>query len=259
MPDLVVVANREPYAHERDASGAVIVRRPASGLVTGIEPLLRSCGGTWVAYGGGTADRECSDEAGRLAVPPGFPEYTLRRVWIDATTYARYYCGFANEALWPLCHIAHTQPAFRADDWAAYQSVNESFARAAVEEAQDGSLLLIQDYHFALVPRLVRNSAPHIVSSFFWHIPWPNPDQFAICPWKKPLLEGMTGADVIGFHTRQYCLSFLETLQRNLECRVDLEQMSVVYRGHRTVVRPYPISVEWPYPAASRRSGAVNR
>src|SRR5581483_6184960 len=226
MSDLVVVANREPYAHERNSNGAVVVKRPASGLVTGIEPLLRACGGTWIAYGGGSADREYGE---RLAVPPNHPEYTLRRMWIDAPTYARYYCGFANEALWPLCHIAHEQPVFRAADWAAYQSVNEEFARAAVEEAQDGGLLLIQDYHFALLPRLVRNSAPHIVTSLFWHIPWPNPDLFAICPWKEALLEGMTGADVVGFHTRQSCLSFLETLQRNLECHADLERMAVTY------------------------------
>lgn len=256
---LVVIANREPYAHEWGADGKVMVQRPASGLVTGIEPILRACGGTWIAHGSGSADRVHSDRTGRLAVPPEAPEYTLRRLWIGEEEYERYYSGLANEGLWPLCHMAHTQPSFRAGDWIAYQAVNESFARAAVEETTAEGLLLIQDYHFALVPRMVRNHAPHVVTSLFWHIPWPNLEVVGICPWKETLLAGMIGADIVGFHTRQYCLNFLETVQRYLECRVDLEEMSVSYGGHRTLVRAYPISVEWPYPAASRTVGATLR
>jgi trehalose-6-phosphate synthase len=256
---LIVIANREPYAHELDESGNVVVRQPASGLVTGIEPMLRACGGTWIAHGGGSADRVTADRTGRVAVPPDAPEYTLRRLWVEEETYERYYSGFANEGIWPLCHTAHTQPSFRATDWTAYQAVNETFARAAVEEASADGLLLIQDYHFALVPKLVRDHAPHVVTSLFWHIPWPNSEIAGICPWKESILEGMLGADIVGFHTRQYCLNFLETVQRYLECRVDLETMSVSYGGHRTQVRTYPISVEWPYPAASRADGAALR
>lgn len=256
---LIVIANREPYAHEWDAAGNVVVQRPASGLVTGIEPILRACGGTWIAHGGGSADRTQTDRMGRLAVPPDAPEYTLRRLWIEEDVYERYYSGLANEGLWPLCHIAHTQPSFRAPDWVAYQAVNETFAHAAVEETSADGLLLIQDYHFALVPKLVREHAPRVVTSLFWHIPWPNSEVVGICPWKEAILEGMLGADIVGFHTRQYCLNFLDTVQRYLECRVDLESMSVSYGGHRTLVRPYPISVEWPYPAASRSVGASLR
>jgi trehalose 6-phosphate synthase len=256
---LVVIANREPYAHEWGSDGNVVVQRPASGLVTGIEPILRACGGTWLAHGGGSADRAHSDRMGRVAVPPESPEYTLRRLWIEEDEYERYYSGFANEGLWPLCHTAYTQPSFRATDWQSYQSVNESFARAAAEESSVDGLLLIQDYHFALVPRLVRERAPHVVTSLFWHIPWPNAEIIGICPWKEALLDGMLGADILGFHTRQYCLNFLETVQRYLECRVNLEEMSVTYGGHETRVRPYPISVEWPYPAATRTDGAMLR
>ncbi len=256
---LVVIANREPYAHEYGADGEVIVKRPASGLVTGIEPILRACGGTWIAYGGGSADQASSDRSGKVAVPPEAPEYTLRRLWIGMDDYERYYLGFANEGLWPLCHTAYTQPAFRSADWTSYQAVNETFARAALDETASDAMLLIQDYHFALVPRMVRDAAPHVVTSLFWHIPWPNSEVFGICPWKDALLEGMTGADVVGFHTKQYCLNFLDTLQRYLECRVDLEEMSVTHRGHRTLVRTYPISVEWPYPAAPREEGAAVR
>jgi trehalose-6-phosphate synthase len=256
---VVVIANREPYAHEWGAGGKVVVQRPASGLVTGLEPTLRASGGLWIAYGGGSADRVYSDRMGRLAVPPEAPEYTLRRLWIEEEQYERYYSGFANEALWPLCHMAHTQPSFRMADWLSYQAVNETFARAAVEETGAGGLLLVQDYHFALVPRLIREQAPHVVTSLFWHIPWPSSEMVSICPWKETLLAGMLGADILGFHTRQYCLNFLETAQRFLECRVDYEAMSVSYGGHVTLVRPYPISVEWPFPAAGRGEGAMLR
>jgi trehalose-6-phosphate synthase/HAMP domain-containing protein len=256
---LVVIANREPYAHEFDSDGNVVVRRPASGLVTGIEPMLRACGGTWIARGSGAADRLTADQMGRVEVPPDAPEYTLRRLWIEDETYERYYSGFANEAIWPLCHIAHTQPSFRTTDWIAYQAVNETFARAAIDETSADGLLLIQDYHFALVPKLVRDLAPHVVTSIFWHIPWPNSEIAGICPWKESILEGMLGADVIGFHTQQYCLNFLDTVQRYLECRIDLETMTVSYGGHRTAIHAYPISVEWPYPASSRADGVALR
>ncbi|HKB78445.1 MAG TPA: trehalose-6-phosphate synthase, partial [Thermoanaerobaculia bacterium] len=256
---IVVIANREPYAHERNCDGTIVARRPASGLVTGIEPVLRASAGTWIAHGGGSADRECSDRAGRVAVPPGTREYTLRRIWIEEDEYERYYSGFANEALWPLCHLAHTRPTFRWSDWTSYQNVNAIFARAAVEEIPGGGLLLVQDYHFALIPRMVRNEAPHVVTGLFWHIPWPNREMIAICPWKETLLRGMLGADIVGFHTRRYCENFLETLSHHLDCRVDAEAMAVTHAGHRTLVRPYPISIEWPYPAASRKAGAALR
>jgi trehalose-6-phosphate synthase len=249
---LVVIANREPYSHEWGDAGTVVTQ-PASGLVTAIEPMLRACGGTWIAHGSGTADRAYSGQDGRLPVPPDAPEYMLRRLWIDDEDYERYYSGLANEGLWPWCHMAHTQPVFRMSDWLAYQAVNETFARAAIDETQIDGLVLIQDYHFALVPRMIRSRAPHLVTSLFWHIPWPHAEKVGICPWKEALIEGMLGADILGFHTTRYCLNFLESAQRYLECRVDLEEMSITLGGHRTLVRAYPISVEWPYPAAPRR------
>lgn len=252
---LVVVANREPYEHVHDDGGRIVVRRPPSGLVTGVEPLLRACGGTWIAHASGSADRLRADHNGRLKVPPGAADYTLRRVWIESSDYERYYSGFANEGLWPLCHTAHTRPSFRPADWHAYESVNRTFARAAAAELKDDGVLLVQDYHFALVPRLIRNESQSAATSLFWHIPWPNAEVFGICPWKESLLDGILGASIVGFHTRQYCLNFLESAQRTLECRADFEEMSVTYRGQKTLVRAYPISVEWPYPAAPRAEG----
>jgi trehalose 6-phosphate synthase len=260
MPEanLVLLANREPYIHTRDRGG-VRVDRPASGLVTGVEPLLQACGGVWVAHGSGSADRENSDAKGRLAVPPEAPEYVLRRIWLSTREEEGYYYGFANEGLWPLCHIAHARPTFRPDDWEQYGIVNRRFAEAAAEEAGERGLILVQDYHFALVPGELRKIAPDLVVSLFWHIPWPNHEVVGICPWKRELLEGMLGADVVGFHTRYHCLNFLETAQRYLECRVDLESMSIEYQGRKTHVRPYPISIQWPYPAAGAEEAASLR
>ena len=256
---LVVLSNREPYSHEHTDDGRVAVQRPPGGLVTAIEPVLRACGGTWIAHGSGSADRMHSDSRGRLAVPVEAPEYALRRLWIADEDYERYYEGFANEALWPLCHMAHAQPLFRAADWAAYQRVNESFAAAALEETPSGGLVLLQDYHLALVPRLIRERAAHLVTSLFWHIPWPHSEVIGICPWKEALLEGMLGADILGFHTTRYCLNFIETAQRYLECRFDPEEMLLWYGGRKTLIRSYPISVEWPYSAAAPERGEALR
>ncbi|MGH9459226.1 MAG: alpha,alpha-trehalose-phosphate synthase (UDP-forming) [Thermoanaerobaculia bacterium] len=252
MPDtrMVLVANREPYIHSRDGE-RVTVSRPASGLVTGVEPLLRACGGVWVGHGSGNADREFSDANGRLGVPPDAPEYVLRRVWLTRKEEEGYYYGFSNEGLWPLCHIAHARPVFRQSDWEAYQTVNRRFAEVTAEEAGEHGLVLVQDYHFARLPAELRKINPENVISLFWHIPWPNQEVVGICPWTEELLDGMLGADVIGFHTRYHCLNFLDTVARYMEARVDLETMSVEYGGHTTRVKPYPISVQWPYPAAT--------
>ena len=241
---LFVVSNREPYMHiRRGKEVAVIV--PASGLVTALEPILCACDGTWVAHGSGDADREALMEHDRLRVPPDEPRYTLRRVWLSKEQEEGYYYGFANEGLWPLCHIAHTRPTFRSSDWQDYQQVNRKFADALLEE-MEGTVepaVLVQDYHFALVPRLIKERRPDVRVAIFWHIPWPNPQAFGICPWQRDLLEGLLGADLVGFHIQAHCNFFLETVDGALEARVDWERFTVNRGGHLTRVRPFPISV----------------
>ena len=255
---LVVVANREPYRHMR-RGGKIEVVTPASGLVTGLEPLLRACGGTWIAHGDGDADRETADAHGRLRVPPDRPQYTLRRVWLDQAEFKGYYEGFSNEGLWPLCHIAHTRPVFRAADWADYRRVNERFAEAVLAEieGQDEPWVLVQDYHFTLLPKLIKDRRPDARVALFWHIPWPNPEAFAICPWRKELLTGLLGADLIGFHTQFHCNNFLETVDRILESRIDRERFAVKREGHSTVVKPFPISVAFEEPRSGDPEGDV--
>jgi trehalose 6-phosphate synthase len=244
---VVIVANREPYIHERADDGRVVVRHPASGLVTALEPVMRACSGVWVAHGSGSADRQTADSRGRVSVPPGEESYTLRRVWLTKEEEQGYYYNFANEGLWPLCHVAHTRPAFRAADWAQYQAVNRKFAEALVAEVDsDDPVVLAQDYHFALLPALLRQRLPRATIISFWHIPWPNAEGFGICPWRDELLQGLLGSSILGFHTQGHCNNFLDGVDRYLEARIDREQTAVVQGGRTTLVRPYPISIEWP-------------
>jgi len=244
--EVILVSNREPYIHVRSAQG-IHVQRPASGLVTAIEPVMRACSGTWIAHGGGSADRETADPAGRVRVPPADPAYTLRRIWLTKAEEKGYYYGFANEGLWPLCHIAHVRPVFRSDDWEQYRAVNERFAEAVVDEARtDDPVVLIQDYHFALLPRMVRERLPRATVITFWHIPWPNPESFGICPWRGEILDGLLGSTILGFHTRFHCNNFLQTVDRFLEARIEYESSTVSFGGHLTQVESYPISIAWP-------------
>ncbi len=249
--EVIVVSNREPYIHVRRGN-EIEVRRPASGLVTALEPIMRACSGIWIAHGGGSADREVVDAHDHIAVPPP-PErhaYQLRRVWLTPEEEAGYYYGFANEGLWPLCHIAHVRPIFRTSDWEQYVKVNRKFATTVKQEAQsDNPVVLVQDYHLALLPRMIKESLPDATIISFWHIPWPNPEAFAICPWREELLDGLLGSNILGFHTQFHVNNFVDTVDRLLEARVDREVFAVTYRGKQTTVRRYPISVDWPPPA----------
>ncbi len=244
---LFVVSNREPYQHVRGSRG-IEVRIPASGLVTALEPILCACDGTWIAHGSADADRETVDAQDRLRVPPDHPLYTLRRVWLTKEEEEGYYFGFANEGIWPLCHIAHTRPIFRASDWEYYKSVNQKFAAAILREIEEVErpVVLIQDYHFSLLPRLVKHSRPEARVAIFWHIPWPNPEAFQICPWQRDLIDGLLGADLIGFHVQAHCNNFLETVDQCIECRIEWDRFTVNRESHITMVRPHPISVVFP-------------
>jgi trehalose 6-phosphate synthase len=244
---ITVVANREPYIHERSPDGTIHVRHPASGVVTALEPIMRACSGVWIGHGSGSADHETADRRGRLPVPPDEGSYILRRVWLTPEEEAGYYYGFSNQGLWPLCHIAHTRPIFRGEEWSTYQTVNERFAEGVLDEVDTSDpIVLVQDYHFALLPAIIRRRLPRATILTFWHIPWPNPEQFGICPWRTELLNGLLGSSIIGFQTRVHCNNFLETVDRFVEARIDRDQNAVVAQSQTTLIRPYPISVEWP-------------
>ena len=245
---ILVVSNREPYIHVKTGE-RIEVSRPASGLVTAVEPVMRACSGTWIAHGGGSADRETVDAHDRVGIPPEHPEYTLRRIWLTKEEEDGYYYGFANEGLWPLCHIAHVRPIFRSSDWRQYKAINQRFADAVAAEADsENPVVLAQDYHFALLPEMIRKALPKATIITFWHIPWPNPESFGICPWREEILEGMLGSTIMGFHTPFHCRNFLETVDRYLEVRIEPESSTISRQGKLTLVENYPISIQWPPP-----------
>ncbi|OGG70828.1 hypothetical protein A3C20_04845 [Candidatus Kaiserbacteria bacterium RIFCSPHIGHO2_02_FULL_55_25] len=244
---IFVVSNAEPYVHTK-VRNKIEWSVPAGGVITAIEPVMEACGGTWIACGSGNADKETADKDGKIRVPPDEPKYTLKRVWITPKERKGYYDGLSNQALWPLCHLAHVRPQFRKEDWAEYRKVNVLFAKSLLEEIRhiERPIILVQDYHLALAPALIKKSRPDAQVAIFWHIPWPSAAQFAICPWRKEILEGMLGADLVGFHTQQYCNNFMDTVASEIEARIDYERFSVFRGGHQSRVEPFPISIAFP-------------
>lgn len=242
---LVVVSNREPYVHNHGAKG-IEWTAPIGGLTAALDPVMRASGGIWIAHGSGDADRETATMGGKVPVPPQGPRYTLRRVWLTQDQEERYYSGFANQALWPLCHVAYERPTFVEDHWRAYVEVNQLFADAVVEEVGDReALIFVQDYHLALLPRLLRERCPSAIIAQFWHIPWPSREVFRICPWGEELLDGLLGNHLLAFHTRDDCEAFVNTVDRSVESLVSRGRLEVTRGGKKTVVRPYPIGVDW--------------
>jgi trehalose-6-phosphate synthase len=242
---LIVVSNREPYVHTRK-DGRIECTRPASGMAAALDPILRASGGVWVAHGSGNADRMTVDGNNHVQVPPEDPAYTLRRVWLPKKLEQEYYYGLSNEGLWPMCHVAFQRPRFDAVRWESYREANQLFAEAVLEEASgEAAVVFIQDYHLALLPRMLKDRNPRLIVAQFWHIPWPNPETFRVFPWKQELLDGMLGNDLLGFHLRYHCNNFLETTDKNMEALVDLERFSIQSKGHATLVRPFPISIDF--------------
>jgi trehalose-6-phosphate synthase len=241
----LVVSNREPYTHDL-RGGRIECVQPASGLLTALEPILHATGGTWIAHGSGTADRAVVDVFDRVKVPPGDPQYTLRRVWLDPQLEREYYCGLANEGLWPLCHMAFHRPVFRLQDWIAYREANRIFADAVLEEAAgEAAFVFIQDYHFGLLPRMLKERNPKLVVAQFWHIPWPHPEAFRVFPWGEELLDGMLGNDLLGFHLNSHCSNFLDAVDLGIQATVDGTHSSVRRRAAETLVRSFPISIDY--------------
>lgn len=242
---VVVVSNREPYLHYLK-EGKIAHLKPAGGAAHTLDSILQACGGTWVAYGSGNADRKVVDEQGRIRLPPGEPAYTLRRLWLNKEQADGYYYGFSNQALWPLCHIVYTRPIFRQADWNYYQQVNKMFAEAVLKEiGQRKAFVWIQDYHLALLAKYIKEKRKDVICAQFWHIPWPNPEAFRVCPMKKEILQGLLANDMLGFHVRYYDENFISTVEREIEARIDKEKTSIICHGHETIIRAFPISVDF--------------
>lgn len=253
----IVVANREPFIHRYDGDGVTMIK-PASGMATAIGPIMDASGGTWIAHGSGDADHEVVDANARIAVPPNDPRYTLRRVWLSKEQQEGFYYGLSNEGLWPLCHVTFTPPVFRPSDWETYREVNRIFADAVLEEAGDEpTFVFIQDYHFGLLPRMLKEANSKLIVAQFWHIPWPNPETFRVFPWKEELLHGLLGNDLLGFHVRYHCKNFLDTLDRTIEAKVDTDRSEVTCQGLTTQIRDFPISIDYARHSSSSQSSDV--
>ena len=244
---IIVVSNREPCVHDLEPDGTIATRHPISGLVTALDPILRATGGTWIAHGSGAADRGVVDRSDRLRIEDDNGGYTLRRVWLSRGEERGYYQGFSNGALWPLCHLAFETPRFARSDWRHYQEVNRRFAEAVVAEARGPRpVVLVQDYHFALLPLLIRERLPDATIVAFWHIPWPSQVRFSRLPAGDALLHGLLGSDIVGFQIPEHARAFLDAVDLLPDAAID-RAMGSVGRAHGTVaVRAYPISVEWP-------------
>lgn len=241
----IVVSNREPYEHRRQAA-RLVCQRTDGGLTAALDPVLRRLGGTWVAWGSGPADREAVGPGDVIEVPPASPAYRLRRVWLSAEEVSGGYLGYANEVLWPLCHLTLDRVAYRQAYWDGYRSLNQRFAQAVLEEIdrQPGAAVWVHDFHLALLPRLIKQAAPHVPVSVFWHIPWPGPEIFQILPEQQAVLEGLLAADSIVFQTPGYARLFGLCAQELLNAIVDPSTQTVSYKGHWIRLAAQPISVD---------------
>ena len=263
---LILLSNREPYEHVRGPAG-IEIRRPAGGVVSALDPMMQRLHGTWVAWGSGSADRESTpDEEGRVPVPPEDPSYTLRRVWLDDADVAGFYLGFSNSALWPLCHMLVQHFEFRAEYWDRYKAVNERFAIAVADEMRDVAgtpVVWVHDYHFALVPEMLRDLDEDVFIHQFWHIPFPPPDILRLLPVAvhDDLLRGLLGNDLIEFHTDRYARNFLDCVSRLVpSATVDEKGMTVTYRGRTVHVGAFPISIDVElYESLARAPESVER
>ncbi|MFC2006088.1 trehalose-6-phosphate synthase [Chloroflexota bacterium] len=255
----LVISNREPYSHTQSGD-KVICNRPVSGLTEALDPVMRASKGTWIAHGSGDADKKVVDAHDRVAVPPENPEYTLRRVWLTDDEVEGFYLGFANEALWPLCHVTFTPPTFSEDWWNTYKKVNKIFADAVMQEiGSRKAVVLVQDYHFALLSRLIKEQNPELTVGQFWHIPWPNYEIFRTCPWHEEILDGMLGNDLMGFHIPSFCEKFINSAEHALGAKVDRNKSAITHRGKTTLVQPFPISVDFDSIAEQAGTKVVER
>jgi alpha,alpha-trehalose-phosphate synthase [UDP-forming] len=241
---LILASNREPYAHIYKGEN-ISWFRSAGGLTVALDSMAAACDATWVCYGDGNADFKVTNNTGEVKVPPDNPKYTLKRITLTKREVIEYYEGFSNETLWPLCHVSFVRPKFIYKNWVTYQEVNRKFAKAILDVATPDCIVFLQDYHLCLVAKYLKEEMPNLTIVLFWHIPWPNPEIFRICPWKEEILEGLLANDIVGFHLKYHADNFTETVDHELECRVDREKMLIERNQKRTRVRAYPISIDF--------------
>jgi trehalose-6-phosphate synthase len=257
---LIVVSNREPYLHNYTDDGGIALTHATGGVAVALDALMRERGGTWIAHGDGTADRAVVDAADSVSVPPDAPSYRLRRLWLAREEFQAYYGGFANEGLWPLCHLVDVRPQFRSTDWIAYQAVNDKFAAIIDRELPSTDTpVFIQDYHLALVAQRLRLRRPQARTALFWHIPWPYPDRLRICPWSRAILEGLLANDLLAFQLERDRRNFLLAVEEGLAATIEADGETVRHAGRVTTVTAVPIGVDFDRIQAVARDEGLDR
>jgi len=232
--DLVVVANRLPVDRAVEDDGSATWRSSPGGLVTALEPLMRGDGGVWVGWHGGADETFDPFEHHGLTLVP---------VPLSATEVEKYYEGFANATLWPLYHDVVAPPEFHRDWWDAYVEVNQRFADRAAEVAAEGAVVWVQDYQLQLVPAMLRAARPDLRIGFFLHIPFPPTELFNQIPWRRQLLEGLLGADLVGFQLPGAAANFIRLVRLRVGHKTHRDTVSLP-NGRKVHAKAFPISID---------------
>jgi len=239
---LIVVSSRGPYRFKRHARG-VRAERTVGGLVSALDPVLRRTNGIWVAWDDGYLPGESLGE--HVRVPPDRPQYLFARLFLSDEEVRDFYHGFSNRGLWPLCHYFLGRCEFDLAEFERYRAVNARFAQTAAREAKPGDTIFVQDYQLALVPALLRGMSTGARIAIFWHIPFPPLDTYRALPWREEILEGILGADVVGFHTRSYVRHFAACAEQLLGARWD-EPAGTLHLGDRRIrLRWCPLGIDF--------------
>ncbi len=236
---LVVVSNRSPYFLE-ELNGQIKMTRNVSGMVTGLEPVLASSNGMWVAWG--TPPSACSKDTCRI--PPDNPTFDLKLISLTREEMEHYYLGFSNSALWPLAHNFLDRTNYQEEDWEMYSNVNRKFAEAVAEESRPSDLIWVNDYHLGLLPQMLRALNVRSRIGFFWHIPFPPVDLFRTLPWRKEYLKGMLSCDLIGFHCKSYVRNFLDSVEDLLGMDVSFGK-GLIRKKRKTKVGAFPMGIDY--------------
>jgi trehalose 6-phosphate synthase len=244
--DFVVVANRLPIDMVRLPDGSTTFKRSPGGLVTALEPLLRRRRGAWIGWAGIVeADVDVEDE------PIVAEDLQLHPVRLSAEDVAEYYEGFSNATLWPLYHDVIVKPIYHREWWNRYVEVNRRFAEATSRAAARGATVWVQDYQLQLVPKMLRELRPDLTIGFFLHIPFPPVELFMQLPWRTEIVEGLLGADLVGFHLPGGAQNFLILSRRLVGANTSRGSVGVRSRlgevdlDKRTVrVGAFPISID---------------
>jgi trehalose 6-phosphate synthase/phosphatase len=237
---LIVISNRAPIrlVHEH---GRERIEPTVGGVGSTFLRLLEHNGGVWVAWSGG------SKTPTRLLLPSNAPRFALVFASLSERDISNYYYGMCNRGLWPLMHYMISNCHFSAAFWNQYQNVNRAFAGLAAAEALPDDQVWVQDFHLALVPKMLRERRPGLPIGIFWHVPFPPEQLFRILPWRGELLTGMLGADLIGFHTHAYVKHFLDCCERIMGISVDRDAGEVIVDGRRVRVGAFPLGIPADY------------